>query len=105
MAATASQPPSGIPRRRLVPALLLLVLALGVLYVVVPRIAGFDDTWRRLARGDPWLLLLALGCELCSFAGYVALFRHVFGREAAQVGWAASWRPPCWRASGCAAVC
>src|SRR6185312_7504063 len=104
MAATASQPPSGIPRRRLVPALLLLVLALGVLYVVVP-IAGFDDTWRRLARGDPWLLLLALGCELCSFAGYVALFRHVFGREAAQVGWAASWRPPCWRASGCAAVC
>lgn len=74
------------------PAVLLLLLALGVLYVLVPRIAGFDETWRRLARGDEWWLLFALGFELCSFTGYVALFRHVFGREAAGIGWAASWR-------------
>lgn len=74
------------------PAALLLLLALGVLYVVVPRIAGFDETWRRISRGDPWLLLAAAGFELLSFAGYVALFRHVFGRDAPQVGWAASWR-------------
>jgi uncharacterized membrane protein YbhN (UPF0104 family) len=75
-----------------VPVVLLLLLAIGVLYVLVPRIAGFDETWRRLARGNPWWLLVALGCELCSFTGYVALFRHVVGREAPQVGWAASWR-------------
>lgn len=92
MGAPATEPPAGISRRRLVPAVLLLLLALGVLYVVVPRIAGLDETWRRLGRGDPWWLLAALVCELLSFTGYVALFRHVFGREAPQVGWAESWR-------------
>jgi len=75
-----------------VPAVLLALLALGVLYVVVPRIAGFDDTWRRLSRGDPWWLLIALAFELGSFSGYVALFRHVFAPEAPQIGWRASWR-------------
>lgn len=74
------------------PAGLLLLLALGVLYVLVPRIAGFDETWQRLARGNPWWLLVALGCELCSFTGYVVLFRHVFRHEAPQIGWVASWR-------------
>jgi len=92
MRAPATASPVGLSRRRVVPVVLLILLAVGVLYVLVPRIAGFDETWRRLARGDPWWLLVALGCELCSFTGYVALFRHVFGREVPQIGWAASWR-------------
>jgi uncharacterized membrane protein YbhN (UPF0104 family) len=92
MAATAIRPPGGISHRRVVPALLLLLLALGLLYGVVPRIAGFDETWRRLSRGDPWWLLAALAFELGSFSGYVALFRHVFAPEAPQIGWGASWR-------------
>jgi uncharacterized protein (TIRG00374 family) len=92
MGALTTGSPAGLSRRRVVPAVLVLLLALGILYVLVPRIAGFDETWRRLARGDPWWLLVALGCELLSFTGYVALFRHVFGREVPQIGWAASWR-------------
>lgn len=92
MGAPATAAPAGLSRRRVVPAVLLLLLALGVLYVLVPRIAGFDETWRRLERGDRWWLLVAVGCELLSFTGYVALFRHVLGREARGIGWAASWR-------------
>jgi len=84
--------PAGFTRRRVVSAALLLLLALGVLYVAVPRIAGLDDTWRRISRGDPWLLLVALGFELASFTGYVVLFRHVFRGAAPSVDWAASWR-------------
>jgi uncharacterized membrane protein YbhN (UPF0104 family) len=84
--------PAGISRRRALAAGLFVLVALGVLYVLVPRIAGLHDTWHRLATGDPWWLAGALGFELCSFAGYVVLFRWVFGRVAAGIGWASSWR-------------
>lgn len=84
--------PPGLPsRRRLLTAALFVLVALGVLYVVVPRIAGLDDTWRRLSRGDPWWLGVALVLEVCSFAGYVVLFRAVFRRESARIGWRLSW--------------
>lgn len=62
------------------------VAAIAVLYVLVPRLAGLDDTWGRLRDGDPaWIGLAAL-LEVGSFIGYAALFRLVAG-----VGWRASW--------------
>ena len=92
MTATAPGSPTGISRRRALTAGLFVFVALSLLYVVVPRIAGLDETWRRLATGDPWWLAGALAFELCSFAGYVVLFRWVLGRVAAGIGWRASWR-------------
>lgn len=84
--------PLHVSRRRAVLAGLFVVVALSVLYVVVPRIAGLDETWRRLGSGDPWWLGVAATLELASFAGYVLLFRSVFGRDGEGIGWALSWR-------------
>lgn len=62
------------------------VAAIAVLYLLVPRLAGLDETWGRLRDGDPaWLGLAAL-LEVGSFVGYAALFRLVVG-----VDWRASW--------------
>jgi uncharacterized membrane protein YbhN (UPF0104 family) len=62
------------------------VAAIAVLYLLVPRLAGLDETWGRLRDGDPaWLGLAAL-LEVGSFVGYAVLFRLVAG-----VDWRTSW--------------
>ena len=72
---------------------LLLVLALvGGLYVALPRIAGLDETWGRLSRGDPWWLAAAAVLEAGSYAGYVILFRGIFVGPGSPLGWRASYQ-------------
>jgi uncharacterized membrane protein YbhN (UPF0104 family) len=59
------------------------------LYVGLPRIAGLDETWGRLSRGDPWWLAAAVVLEAGSYGGYVVLFRGVFD---AKLDWRASYQ-------------
>jgi putative heme transporter len=75
----------------MVRALLVLALA-GGLYVGLPRIAGLDETWGRLARGDPWWLAAAAFLEAGSYGGYVVLFRGIFVRPGLSLGWRASYQ-------------
>ena len=56
-------------------------LGVAFLYFVLPKLAGLGDTWHRLGEGDTTWLLIALGLECLSFAGYVVLFRTVFVRD------------------------
>lgn len=65
---------------------------LALLYIVLPAIAGFDDTWTRLASGEPVWLLAALLLELLSFASYTIFFRVVFASASPLVDWRASYR-------------
>jgi uncharacterized membrane protein YbhN (UPF0104 family) len=92
MRSTSSASPLRISSRRALAIGVFVLVALSVLYVLVPRIAGLDETWRRLGNGDPWWLGVAAALELASFAGYVLLFRSVFGSGGAAIGWALSWR-------------
>jgi uncharacterized membrane protein YbhN (UPF0104 family) len=55
------------------------VAAVSVLYLVVPRVAGLDDTWGRLRDGDPAWIALAAALEVLSFAGYAVLLHVVTG--------------------------
>ena len=71
--------------------LLLLAIVAG-LYVGLPRIAGLDETWGRLSRGDPWWLAAAAALEACSYAGYVVLFRGIFVVPGSPLGWRASYQ-------------
>jgi uncharacterized membrane protein YbhN (UPF0104 family) len=70
-----------------------LVLALvGGLYLGLPRIAGLDETWGRLSRGNPWWLAAAAALEAGSYAGYVILFRCIFVVPGSPLGWRASYQ-------------
>jgi uncharacterized membrane protein YbhN (UPF0104 family) len=62
------------------------------LYVALPRIAGLDETWGRLSRGDPWWLAVAVALEGGSYAGYVVLFRGIFARPGSRLDWRASYQ-------------
>jgi uncharacterized protein (TIRG00374 family) len=65
--------------------------AIAFLYFVLPKLAGLGDTWQRLGTGDTRWLVVALGLECLSFAGYVALFRTVFVRAGSRIDWTASY--------------
>ena len=54
--------------------------AILALYLLLPQLAGLEDTWRRIEDGSPYWMLVALlfGCGM--FFGYVAMFRGIFLR-------------------------
>jgi uncharacterized membrane protein YbhN (UPF0104 family) len=77
--------------RRIALTLLAAVALLVGLYVALPSVAGLDETWGRLSRGDPWWLAAAVLLEACSYASYVLLFRGVFVEPGSPLGWRESY--------------
>src|SRR5205823_7743402 len=53
---------------------------------------GLQETWKRMKEGNLWWLGLAVVLEICSFLGYIALFRAVFVRGASKIDWRASYQ-------------
>jgi uncharacterized protein (TIRG00374 family) len=84
--------PSAPSGRRLALAALGLAAALVGLYVLIPAIAGLDETWNRLGKGDPWWLSAAFALEILSFLSYAALFRVAFGSRTTPLDWRSSLR-------------
>lgn len=92
---TAADAVSGRPRRgraRLIASAAAVVVAILALYVLLPRVAGLDETWGRLQDGDPGWIALAAVFELGSYAGYVLLLRTVGGGPERRLSWPATWR-------------
>jgi len=90
----ATRAPGPHGRRRMVVAIALFVVALVALYLLLPKLAGLNQTWGRLRHGDPLWLGAAAGVELLSIAGYTILFRTVFGRGMHRLDWRASIQIP-----------
>jgi putative heme transporter len=78
-------------RRRLLISLLFVASAVAFLYFVLPRLLGLKETWNRIQHGNGWWLALAAVLEVCSFLGYIALFRAVFVRGKSRIDWRASY--------------
>ena len=60
-------------------------LAAVALYVLLPAVAGLDETWRRLGNGDPGWLFAALLLEVLSFGSYALVFSAVTSRAGAPM--------------------
>jgi len=78
-------------RRRLLLFIAFVVSSIAFLYLVLPKLLGLEDTWNRIRGGNGWWLALGALLEMCSFLGYVALFRAVFVRGESQIGWGVSY--------------
>ncbi len=79
-------------RRRTTIFIIAVVVAAGAVYFFLPELADLNKVLERLREGDPWWLFLALLFELCSFAGYVVLFRAVFIDKDSRISWVASYQ-------------
>jgi putative heme transporter len=89
---TEEMPRVRFTRRRVLGSIVFVVSTLACLYFVLPKLLGLRDTWNRLQQGNVWWLALAAVLEICSFFGYVALFRLVFVRGGGRIGWRASYQ-------------
>jgi uncharacterized protein (TIRG00374 family) len=85
-------------RGRVLGTLLFVLSALAFLYFVLPKLLGLHETWDRIQHGDAWWFALAAVLEVCSFFGYVWLFRGVFvsgqlpGGASARIDWRESYQ-------------
>jgi uncharacterized protein (TIRG00374 family) len=79
-------------RRRLLGSLIFVVSTVAFLYFVLPRVLGLRDTWNRIQHGNGWWLAFGAVLEVCSFCGYIALFRVVFVRGDSKIDWRASYQ-------------
>ncbi len=50
------------------------------LYLLLPQLAGLEDTWSRIEDGSPFWILVALVLTLGMFWGYIEMFRGVFSK-------------------------
>ena len=81
-----------LTRGRLLATLVFVASALAFLYFVLPKLLGLNETWNRIQHGNAWWLALAALLEVCSFGGYVWLFRGVFVRGESRIGWPESYQ-------------
>jgi putative heme transporter len=80
-----------LTRGRLLAGGIFIVSTAAFLYFVLPKLLGLRETWNRIQNGNIWWLALAAVLEVCSFLGYIALFRAVFVRGESRIGWRESY--------------
>ncbi|HTU95942.1 MAG TPA: lysylphosphatidylglycerol synthase transmembrane domain-containing protein [Solirubrobacteraceae bacterium] len=88
---TEEMPRIRLTKRALIASVIFVVSVVAFLYFVLPKLLGLRDTWNRIQHGNGWWLALAALLEVCSFLGYVVLFRGVFVRGESRIGWRASY--------------
>ncbi len=81
-----------VTRRSAVAFGVFVLSAVAFLYFVLPKLAGFSSTAHRIESGDTWWIVIGVLLEICSFAGYVVLFRAVFVRDPSPIGWSESYQ-------------
>ncbi len=91
--ANEEEPPRfRLTRGRVLATLVFVASALAFLYFVLPKLLGLNETWDRIQHGNGWWLALAALLEVCSFGGYVWLFRGVFVRGESRIDWPESYQ-------------
>jgi uncharacterized membrane protein YbhN (UPF0104 family) len=79
-------------RKRLLVSAIFVVSTVAFLYFVLPKLLGLRQTWNRIQNGNVWWLGLGAVLEVCSFLGYIALFRAVFVRGDSRINWRESYQ-------------
>jgi uncharacterized protein (TIRG00374 family) len=82
--------PELLNRRRLIISAVVIVVGIVAIYFLLPQLAGLEETWGELGRGDPLWLAAGGGLEVLSLVCYAVLFRAVFGRGVSRIDWRAS---------------
>ena len=71
-------------RGRLISFGLILVLGIVAIYVVFPKIAGFEDSLEKMDDATWYWIVVAIGFNLAAFGSYVTLFKGILGGSVAE---------------------
>jgi uncharacterized membrane protein YbhN (UPF0104 family) len=73
--------------RRLVQTVIVVLLLLGCIYFLFPKLVGLGDALSRLDEADPLWIAIAIGFNVVAYATYIALFKAVVGGDALRLSW------------------
>jgi uncharacterized protein (TIRG00374 family) len=73
--------------RRLVQTMAVVLLLLGGIYFLFPKLVGLGDALSKLGDADPVWIAAAIGFNVLAFATYIALFKAVVGGDALPLDW------------------
>jgi uncharacterized membrane protein YbhN (UPF0104 family) len=73
--------------RRLVQTGIVVLLLLGCIYFLFPKLVGLGDALGRLDEADPLWIGVAIGFNVLAYATYIALFKAVVGGDALRLKW------------------
>jgi uncharacterized protein (TIRG00374 family) len=73
--------------RRLVQTVIVVLLLLGCIYFLFPKLVGLGDALSRLDDADPVWIAVAIGFNVLAYATYIALFKAVVGGDALRLRW------------------
>jgi len=78
--------------RRIAQTLLVVLILVGAIYVLLPKIVGIEDALATLDQGNPWWIAVAVAFNFAAFGAYVALFRGVVGEQVLHLDWRESYQ-------------
>lgn len=64
-----------------------MLLLLGSIYFLFPKLVGLGDAMSRLGEADPLWIAIAIGFNVLAYATYIALFKAVVGGDALRLRW------------------
>jgi uncharacterized protein (TIRG00374 family) len=73
--------------RRLVQTLVAVLILLGGIYFLFPKLVGLGDAFNRLDEAEPLWIGIAIGFNVLAYATYIALFKAVVGGDALRLSW------------------
>ena len=73
--------------RRIVQTVVLVLILLGAIYFLFPKLVGLGDALSRLDEADPLWIGIAIVFNVAAYATYIALFKAVVGGDALRLSW------------------
>jgi uncharacterized protein (TIRG00374 family) len=73
--------------RRLIQTVLIVLVLLGGIYFIFPKLVGLGDALSKLGDADPVWIGVAIGFNVLAYAAYIALFKAVVGGDALRLSW------------------
>lgn len=73
--------------RRLIQTIVVVLLLLGGIYFLFPKVVGLGNALDKLDDADPLWIAIAIGFNVVAYATYIALFKAVVGGDALRLTW------------------
>src|SRR5688572_11265749 len=73
--------PTHFDRKRMLQTVAIVLVLVGAIYFLLPKIVGLDDAIGKLDQGDPFWIAIAFVFSIGIPVAYIALFRGVVGES------------------------
>ena len=73
--------------RRLIQTIVVVLILLGGIYFLFPKLVGLSGALSKLGDADPLWIGIAMGFNVVAYATYFALFKAVVGGNALRLSW------------------